>query len=76
MACLSDVGLERETYQLFTELRDDITLTISMAKHQSNNSALQRKLDSIISRLKKLRTSITKLVQQDKANSIEGQTRF
>jgi hypothetical protein len=70
------VTLERETYDLFLSLKEDITMTLAMAKHQSNDTKLQQKLNTITKELQKLRSKITKLIQLDRAKSIEGQTRL
>ena len=68
--------MERETYDLFLSLKEDITLTIQMAKNESNNKRLQKTLNTITTRLQKLRSNITKLIQMDKAKAIEGQTKL
>jgi hypothetical protein len=70
------VTLERETYDLFLSLKEDITLTLQMAKHQSDDTKLQQKLNTITKELQKLRSKITKLIQLDRAKAIEGQTRL
>ena len=70
------MALERETYDLFLSLKEDITLTIQMAKNESNNKRLQNTLNTITTRLQKLRSNITKLIQMDKAKAIEGQTKL
>lgn len=47
-----------------------------MAKNESNNKRLQKTLNTITTRLQKLRSNITKLIQMDKAKAIEGQTKL